>query len=298
MGLPRTIGVVAILAVCTLFLAPVQMIAARLNWPLMTSLPFHWQRLARWLIRLRVRVEGEPAKPPLLITANHISWLDVTVLGGVLPVSFVAKAEIAKWPVLGTLARLQRTIFIDRNRRSQTGVATEAIAQRVGSGDVMVLFAEGTTGDGNRILPFRSALIGAASAVAGMKTMTVQPVAITYARIQGIPVGAADRPALAWYGDMDFIAHFRRLLEWGAIDAVVSFGEPILIGPDTDRKKVAEQCHVAVRKMLESARQQPSWNGSGGRVFSPQQKEAKATANPPAGPYAGPQGEGIVNRPS
>ena len=128
--------------------------AIRRNWPLAAKLPWYWQRIACAIVGIRVRVDGEPAAPPLLIAANHISWLDISVLGSVLPVSFVAKAEVAGWPVVGTLARLQRTVFIDRDppyRRPAS--ATEAIAARVGRGDVMVLFAEGTTGDGNRSCP-------------------------------------------------------------------------------------------------------------------------------------------------
>lgn len=286
MGVLRTIAVVLILGLGTLVLMPLQMLATRFDWPLARTLPWYWQRVARKLIRLRVRVEGKPAPPPLLITANHISWLDITVLGSVLPLSFVAKAEVAGWPVLGTLARLQRTIFIDRTRRSQTGSATRAIAQRVGKGDVMVLFAEGTTGDGNRILPFRSALIGAASAAAEGSTITVQPVAVTYTRIQGIPVGCADRPDIGWYGDMDFIAHFRRLIGHGAIDAVVSFGDPIPCGPGADRKAIAAECYASVRRMVEAARRSASLDRNRGGVFSPPQKDAKGSPEAPAGSYA------------
>jgi len=298
MGLLRVVAVVVILAVWTLLLAPLQLIAIRRNWPLARTLPYHWQRLARLMLGLRVRVEGEPAKAPLLLTANHISWLDITVLGSVLPISFVAKAEVAGWPVLGTLARLQRTVFIDRTRRSQTGLAADMIAQRIGNGDVMVLFAEGTTGDGIRVLPFRSALIGAASAAAGSKTITVQPVAITYTAIQGIPVGRADMPDIAWYGDADFIAHFRRLVGCGGIDAAVSFGQPIPFGPETDRKKVAEACYASVRAMVEEARGRASRNGHGGRLFSREQKGGKGTADTPAGGYAVPGGEQVVDRAS
>jgi 1-acyl-sn-glycerol-3-phosphate acyltransferase len=221
----------------------------------------------------------------------------MTVLGSVMPVSFVAKSEVASWPVLGTLARLQRSIFIDRTKRAQIGAATEAIARRIGSGDVMVLFAEGTTGDGNRVLPFRSALIGAAGAAAGAGTITVQPVALSYTGLQGIPVGRADRPGIAWYGDMDFIAHFRRLIGQGAIDAVVSFGEPIAFGPEADRKAVAEECFAAVRLMIEDTRAGASRSLHSGGVFSPPAKGAKGTARAPGG-YVGKARQEIVNRAS
>lgn len=96
--------------------------------------------------------------------SNHVSWLDIIVLGSLRPLSFVAKSEIAGWPVVGTLARLQRTVFIDRARRADTAAVNAAVARRLAGGDLIVLFAEGTTGDGTRLLPFRSSLVGAARA--------------------------------------------------------------------------------------------------------------------------------------
>ncbi|WP_421725461.1 lysophospholipid acyltransferase family protein [Bauldia sp.] len=298
MSVLRTASVVTILLSYTLLLMPIQTLAVRRNWRLAARIPCHWQRVAKRLIGLRVTIEGTPAKPPLLITANHISWLDITVLGSVLPLSFISKAEVQTWPILGTLARLQRTVFIDRTRRSQTASAASAIARRVGGGDVMVLFPEGTTGDGNRILPFRSALIGAAGVASGMETITVQPVAVTYVGMQGIPVGRADRPSIAWYGDMDFIAHFRNLVEHGAVDAVVSFGEPITFDQTTDRKKVAEECYQAVRRMDEEAKRGASRGGNRGRLFSPKQKPAKEATHTPAPGYPGGRREEIANRAS
>ncbi len=135
----RLAVLVGVLGPLTFLLMPLQILATRRNWRLAATLPWIWQRVARRMIGLRVTVVGTPAKPPLLIAANHVSWLDITTLGSVLPVSFIAKAEVAGWPVLGTLARLQRTVFIDRTRRVETGRATAAIARRVSEGDVMVL---------------------------------------------------------------------------------------------------------------------------------------------------------------
>jgi 1-acyl-sn-glycerol-3-phosphate acyltransferase len=124
----RVAATVIVLAVVTVVLMPIQSIAIRRHWPIAARLPWHWQRIACRMAGIRVRVDGKPTSPPLLIAANHISWLDISVLGSVLPVSFVSKAEVAGWPVVGTLARLQRTVFIDRTRRSQTASATQAIA--------------------------------------------------------------------------------------------------------------------------------------------------------------------------
>jgi 1-acyl-sn-glycerol-3-phosphate acyltransferase len=273
---------VLVLGVFTVAVLPLQLVAIHRGWRVATTLPYTWQRLAWWLIGMKVQVVGKPAQAPLLIASNHTSWLDITVLGGLMkPLSFVAKSEVARWPVLGLLARLQRTIFIDRARRMHTGAVAEEAGRRVAKGEVVVLFVEGTTGDGNRILPFRSALLGAAESVTGEALTTVQPVAISYVGIQGVPVGRSDRPHIAWYGDMDFVAHFRRIIGRGAIDVVVSFGEPIPFGPETDRKRVAEQCFRSVRQMAEDTRTGRSQNFHTGQVFSPPAKEAKGTGGAP-----------------
>jgi 1-acyl-sn-glycerol-3-phosphate acyltransferase len=258
MGMVRVAATLALLAILTLVLMPLQLLAMGRGWRLAATIPQFWQRVACRLVGIRVRVEGIPAAPPLLIATNHVSWLDVPVLGSVLPVSFIAKAEVATWPAVRTLARLQRTVFIDRTKRAKTASATKAIARRVAAGDIMVLFAEGTTGDGNRILPFRSALLGAASAAAGSGMTRVQPVAIRYTGLRGLPIDRAERPLVAWYGDMDLAPHFMKVVGIGVIDVVVRFGEPIAFGPDADRKKVALACFASVRAMLSATERTPA----------------------------------------
>jgi 1-acyl-sn-glycerol-3-phosphate acyltransferase len=279
MGGVRVVATIVVLFVVTIVMYPVQWLAIWRNWPLAARLPWYWQRLACFMAGVTVHVEGTPAVAPLLIAANHVSWLDITVIGSVMPVSFVAKVEVARWPVVGTLARLQRSVFIDRTRRSQTAEATAAIASRVGRGDVVVLFAEGTTGDGNRMLPFRSALLGAAQAAANAcGSITVQPMAIAYSAIHGIPIGHADRPTVAWYGDMKLGGHFFRLIGLGALDVVVRFGKPLPLAPGDDRKKVAAECFEDVRLMIDDIRRRPMPLGSRGPVFSGPAKGSKGAA--------------------
>jgi 1-acyl-sn-glycerol-3-phosphate acyltransferase len=259
MGAIRAGLTIAVLAILTVVLMPLQIVATRRHWRLAARLPHVWQRTAARLLGVRVRVTGVPARPPLMLASNHVSWLDIVVLSNALPVSFIAKSEVARWPVFGTLARLQRTIFVEREKRARTVEVGEVIAARVDRGDVMVLFAEGTTGDGIALKPFKSALIGAAgAAVAGDEPITVQPVAVIYSAIHGVPLGRADWPLIAWYGEMDMIPHFIRLTRLGAIDATVAFGEPIRFAPETDRKAVTRICHAAVRDMVRRARQAPS----------------------------------------
>ena len=138
--------------------------------------------------------------------------------------------------------------------RARTGHVdqAQAIADRLAAGDAIVLFAEGTTSDGNRVLPFRSSLFGAVhAAIAGSPAdaVSVQPVAIAYCRLEGIPLGRADRPLLAWIGDEDLAPHFKRLIGAGGFDVTVRFGEPIAFDAGTDRKRVASAAEAAVRAM-------------------------------------------------
>ena len=168
------------------------------------------------LIGMRVTVIGEPAKAPLLLAANHTSWLDITVLGGLLkPLSFVAKLEVAGWPILGTLARLQRTIFIDRTRRTphrrrrprRSAGASPMARSSSSSPKARPATATASCPSGARC----SAPPSAAAGDGGRST--VQPVAISYVRHRTASRSAAsDRPVIAWYGDMDFVAHFRRII--------------------------------------------------------------------------------------
>jgi 1-acyl-sn-glycerol-3-phosphate acyltransferase len=137
------------------------------------ALSLAYSRTLCALLGVRIRVVGEPARDrPALIVANHASWLDIVVLTAIAPVVFVAKREIANWPLVGLVARARPTVFVDRNRRHQTADVNAQIAQRLAEGDSIVLFAEGTSSDGNRVLPFRSALVGSAQRVALQPTFT------------------------------------------------------------------------------------------------------------------------------
>ena len=252
----RIAAVLLVLALTTLVLLPLQLVAIRLAPKLAARIPMWWQRVAAFCLGLKVAVEGAPAAGrPLLLVSNHVSWLDIVTLGSVLPVSFVAKHEVGGWPVIKWLARLQRSIFIDRNRRAATSQSNDAIAARLAGGDVLVLFAEGTTGDGIAVLPFRSALVGAAStgAAAGAPVL-VQPVAIVYTALQGLPIGRMRMADVAWHGDMDLVPHLLGVIGIGSIDAVVAFGTPIPFTAETDRKAVTAAAEAEVRGLVRALR--------------------------------------------
>ncbi len=237
----------------TVPLMPVQAALLKLAPGAARRFPHWYHRRVCKVLGVRVEVDGEiaPGAPTLLI-ANHTSWLDIPVLSSVAPVSFVAKKEVGNWPFVSSLARLQRTVFVDRNKRSSVGTTAGEISDRLRSGDAIVLFAEGTSSDGNRVLPFKSSLFAAAkpSGPEGTdgKGIVVQTVSIVYARLHGVPFERADRPLVGWYGDMEMQRHAWELLQAGPLDVVVRIGPPVPLTDYADRKQLAERTELAVRE--------------------------------------------------
>lgn len=241
----------AVLAVTAVGI-PLQWLALKLKLPVQRTIPVLYHRFLLAALGVRVRVEGEPATGrPLLILSNHSSWLDIPVLGSRLPLFFVAKSEVEGWPLVGMLARFQRTVFVNRQRRQETGAVNREIAERLKEGDPVVLFAEGTSSDGNRVLPFRTALVGAVrDAFEDADEVTVQPLSIAYVRLQGLPMGRVHRAKAAWFGDMDLAPHLLEVLRHGAIDVVMTFGPPLTIDAGHDRKSVTRESEAIVRRQL------------------------------------------------
>jgi len=267
LGMVRMILALAIFAAATPALALWQAVALRTGLMDERRAPRLWHRMVAGLLGLRIHVHGELAqRRPLLIAANHISWTDIMVLGATADIHFIAKAEVAGWPLFGWLAKLQRTVFIDRARPRSTGEQAGVIAARLANGEPMVLFAEGTTSDGGRLLPFKSALFAAAQMAMGPlvgKTgkagdgAAVQPVAIVYTRLHGMKMGRRDRMKMSWIGDQTLVPHLSALLGRGGVDVEVHFGEPIAFGPGADRKQVAREAEERVRQMMLGVRNRP-----------------------------------------
>lgn len=247
----KAVCVIFLLTFVSLILIPLQWLAMKTGHPVQRQLPYLWHRIATRLVGIRIMQKGKPATHrPLLIVANHASWVDITVLGAVMPLSFIAKSEVEGWPIFGLFAKLQRTVFVNRTRRTETGAVASQIAGRMASGDAMVLFAEGTSNDGNRVLPFRSALLGAATkALENGAPVEVQPLSIVYARQHGIPLDRRTRARIAWYGDMELGGHLWGVFCNGAIDVELTWGEPVEVGPGTDRKALTARLHADVERM-------------------------------------------------
>jgi lyso-ornithine lipid O-acyltransferase len=257
-GTFRLVVIAAVLLLVALPLLPVQWLAVRFNWKMRRHLPVWFHRFALKVMDIRVHVKGElSAERPVLVLSNHVSWIDIIALSTVMTTSFVAKSEVATWPIFGTLARLQRSVFVDRQKRGETGRVNAEIAARLAEGDPIVLFAESTTSDGNRILPFRSALVGAAhqalTAGAADDCVWLQPVALSYHGADGLPTGRSGRVRIGWYGDMDMLPHLAGILRGGPLDITISFAPPIACRTDSDRKALTLQAEAAVRRMVGEA---------------------------------------------
>jgi 1-acyl-sn-glycerol-3-phosphate acyltransferase len=231
---------------------PVQAFGLAFGRPWTATFPRFYHRWCCRILGLRVRRIGRPTTSrPVLFAANHISYLDITVFGSLIAGSFVAKTEVASWPLFGWLARLQRSVFIDRLVRS-TARQRDSIAGRLAAGDALILFPEGTSGDGNRVLPFKSALFSVADhAAAG--PVTVQPVSIAYTRLDGMPIGRRLRPLFAWYGTMTMAPHLWRVLGLGAVEIVVQFHPPTTLADCGSRKALARYCQERVAGGLATA---------------------------------------------
>jgi 1-acyl-sn-glycerol-3-phosphate acyltransferase len=244
----RAAFIIAAFILFTLPLMPLQWLLLKLRSPAARTFPNWYHRRVAALFGIQIKVIGTPVSGEgALMVANHTSWADIVIFSAVAPLSFVAKAEVARWPLFGTLARLQRTVFVERARRSTTGEARDVIRDRLLAGDTLLLFPEGTSHDGNTVLPFKSALLGAAEArLANGQHVKVQPISVAFTGLHGMPLGRENRPLFAWYGDMEMAPHLWEALLAGPLDVVLQFHEPLSLD-GMDRKALAARAEEIVR---------------------------------------------------
>lgn len=231
----------------------VQAVAVAVRLPLHKRLPVWYHRQCCWILGFRVERRGNLSRAhPTLYVANHASYFDIMVLGSIIEGSFVAKAEVARWPFFGWLAKLQRTVFVDRRGRKAVNQRHE-MAARLIAGDDLILFPEGTSSDGNRVLPFKSSLFSVAERDTGGRPILVQPVSVAYTRLDGVPMGRYLRPLIAWYGDMDLASHIWHATGLGWVTAVVEFHRPATVEELGSRKALSEYCQRQIAAGVASA---------------------------------------------
>jgi 1-acyl-sn-glycerol-3-phosphate acyltransferase len=218
----------------------------------------YWATVAR-LMGVHVRVIGTPARRldgrPVVFASNHSSWLDIPALGGTLEACFIAKEEVGRWPVIRTIARLGRTVFVSR-KATETGRERDSMRARLEGGDNLILFPEGTSSDGSRVLPFRSAFFSIVEERgSGTARPVIQPVSIVYDRLDGLPMGRYSRPTSAWYGDMELGSHFWRLARYRGLRATILLHPPIDPAAYPSRKALSQAAWQAVAEGAATLRQ-------------------------------------------
>ena len=247
---PRALLRLVLYAALTLPLMPVQALLVLARAPMAARLPRWYHAACCRILGFRVLVRGVPSEvAPTLFVSNHLSYLDIVVLSALAPVSFVAKREVASWPFFGWLARLQRTVFVGRDRRNVHD-ERDSLAAALAEGRSLVLFPEATSWDGNRLRPFRSSLLAAAEIAPAGRPLLVQPLTVAYTRVDGMPIGRHLRPFYAWFGDMELPGHLWQVLGIGRVTVELEFHDPVTFARFGSRKALTRHCEAAIARAL------------------------------------------------
>ena len=231
----------------TLPLMPLQWLFIRL-WPAMAKrLPHHYHKVLCSILGFKTVVTGElPKSGQCLIVSNHVSWIDIVILSTISPLSFVAKREVATWPLFGWMAKLQRTVFVDRERRHSTKHSRTELETRLAEGDRIVLFPEGTSHNGETVLPFKSSFFAAATA----PEIAIVPVTLAYKKNWGLPMTRRHRCTFAWYADMDLLPHLWEALCAGPLTVEIIIHPSLDVETGSNRKRATEAAHRIISRSL------------------------------------------------
>lgn len=218
----------------------------------MTRLVSFFAGLVLWLYGVRVAATGgrrlAPPHRGHLVVANHLSYVDVLVLASLAPAVFVTSIELRNTLLLGQLARLSNSLFVERRKASGLRREIDAITGVLNQGFSVVLFPEGTTSNGDRVHPFKQSLLDAAVKA----NCGILPVCLRYQRVNGQPLTAASRDAVLYYGGTTFFRHFPRFLTLRSVEVKISVLHPIHTSADDSRKHLAERAHEAISTEYQS----------------------------------------------
>jgi 1-acyl-sn-glycerol-3-phosphate acyltransferase len=243
-------GVTGALTTATL-LVPAELLLRGVGGRRKTPLPRLFHRGLSRSLGIRIICHGAPPpksnRPPpqkgVLFVANHLSWADIPVLGARIDAAFVAKADVAGWGMVGWLATLARTVYVDRTRRTTTADQRDSITERLARGDSIILFPEGTNSDGVDMLPFKSSLFAVTD---GLPDLVIQPVTIAYTSVNGMPVTRRRLPDLAWVGDTELMPHATSFMALGRVRAEILFHPPVNAADFPDRKALSRHCETVI----------------------------------------------------
>jgi len=219
------------------------------RWKIVSRLNRTYTLLLRAILNIKVTVDGDEGhleRGGYVIIANHMSYVDGIVLGSIFAIVFVSKKEVRSWPVVGLWNILCGTIFIDRQHKQEVGSMVDEMAAKLKQEANILLFPEGTSTNGERMLPFQTVPLAAPL----RSRSIIVPTTLTYKSIEDRPVSSANRDLIYWYGDMDFVSHFWKLLALRSVEVMVTIQPQVecFRYPDSSagRKKLAEDCYNRV----------------------------------------------------
>jgi len=201
------------------------------------------------LFGIKVKVSGKIEKNNVLFISNHISYLDIFILGSLTKAIFVAKSEIKSWPIINKIAAIGKTIFIDRSEVMKIRNQVEVLSNALKEGKNLILFPEGTSSDGSKVLPFKSSLFGL-SDLYSYKKFKIQPISLTYSKLDGIPVERKFRPFFAWFGDMDLVSHAWQFLGLGLSEVNVHYHKSVPLKAFKNRKEASSYCFDIISEQV------------------------------------------------
>ena len=200
---------------------------------------------------IKVNIKGKKSNKNVLFISNHISYLDIFVLGSSVDALFVAKSEIDTWPFINKMCVLGRTIFVNRNDIRKVKGQLNRITTTLKSGYNVILFPEGTSSNGSKVLPFKTSLLGVIEDK-DSEELYIQPISVSYSKLDGIPIEIKFRPFFAWFGNMDLVSHAWKFLGLGFSEVNVNFHEPKKFSHFKDRKQAAKYCHDIISSQISS----------------------------------------------
>lgn len=247
----RTLVAFLLLVAWVLIMVGMFYIAKAVRYSGLDKIPRLFHRGCCVILGIRVRVYGELCRErPCLYVCNHISYLDVFVLGGVVPGFFIAKSDVASWPILGRLARLQNTLFFERDRR-RAAVQIIIMKEHLRQGGNLILFPEGTSTYGTSVKPFKSSLFQAAEIEE--RQVVIQPMTVSYTQCCGKAMTAEYRDYFAWYDTMPFFSHFLTALGAPTVTAEIHFAAPVIVSDFESRKACAAHCWQESQRLLDKS---------------------------------------------
>ena len=201
------------------------------------------------LFGIKINHTGKPHTKNTLFISNHTSYLDIVILGSKLNALFVAKSEINNWPIINKLTKIAKTIFINRQDLRKAGNQVNKISNELYSGYNIIIFPEGTSNDGNKVLPFKSSLFEIIKSKK-LEDFKIQPVSISYCSMDGIPINRFFRPFFAWYGGMDLTTHAWNFFGLGNCEIKLNFHRARTFSSFKNRKDASTYCFDKISKQF------------------------------------------------